>query len=118
MRVSDEERDRRIAAASFRDLMASSLDEGDMSVWYLSFVDTEISKSIPLEEQRPGGPSWLGACIVPAMDATSAVAAAHRLGCNPGGQVAMYGPFAREEFKPECIGVLLKSQQECDEAHV
>lgn len=61
--------------------------------WYLSFVDTAVSKSIPWDERRPGGPSWLGACWVDAPNYFMAAARAWELGCNPGGQVAFWGPY-------------------------
>lgn len=53
--------------------------------WWLSFVDPD--KAPPIEQQRPGGPSWLGASIVRAPDFMSAVQIAHALGCNPGGEL-------------------------------
>lgn len=105
MTVSPEERDRRIEGAVLADLLHG--DDPDAPLWYLSFVDTEILATIPENEQRPGGPSWLGACIVPAIDAASAAAASHRLGCNPGGQVAIHGPIERAAVKPDYIGRLL-----------
>lgn len=47
--------------------------------WYLSFV-----------HQADG---WLGACFVEAEGLEDAIQRAWRLGCNPGGQVAGYGPL-------------------------
>lgn len=58
-----------------------------VNLWYLSFVDTDISNTIPLDQQKPGGPSWLGACIVPGTDIYNAAQSAHQMGCNPGGEV-------------------------------
>ncbi len=46
-----------------------------MSRWWLSFADTET-------EGR-----FLGACIVGGRDLVDATERAHRLGCNPGGEV-------------------------------
>jgi hypothetical protein len=41
--------------------------------WWLSFVDED---------------EWLGGAVVDALSFLDAVGVAHRLGCNPGGQVA------------------------------
>jgi hypothetical protein len=49
-----------------------------MKLWWLSFVDPE----------RADGGRFVGACLVEAEDFLGAVYAAHRRGCNPGGQVA------------------------------
>ena len=48
------------------------------ALWWLSFCDGSL----------PKGSQWLGACIVHAETFLDAVRVAHRLGCNPGGQVA------------------------------
>jgi len=74
-------------------------------LWYLSFVDT----SAPYEEENdyPGGPRWLGACVVPGFGEVDAVSNAHLMGCNPGGQVSIFGPIPPEKVKPEYVGVLL-----------
>lgn len=45
--------------------------------WWLSFVDPEL----------PEGSRFLGVAIVQAGDFAAAVARAHRLGINPGGEV-------------------------------
>lgn len=45
--------------------------------WWLSFCDTT----------RPKGEQFLGVAIVQAGGIVSAVGEAHRLGCNPGGEV-------------------------------
>ena len=66
---------------------ASEVVEPGLPQWYLSFVDTNVSGMIPLDEQVPGGPSWLGCCVVEAPDFITAVAVAGLNGCNPGGEV-------------------------------
>lgn len=66
---------------------------GAVSLWYLSFVDTAVAAQIPLDQQVPGGPSFLGACIVEGIGMIDATTNARRLGCNPGGEVQGYGPF-------------------------
>lgn len=61
-----------------------------MFTWYLSFVDTELAATIPLDEQVPGGPSFLGCCIIRCDSDESIMEAAteaRRQGCNPGGEV-------------------------------
>lgn len=54
----------------------------DVGWWYLSFVS---------EEQ-----GWLGACFVRAVGLQDAVGWALQHGCNPGGQVAGFGPLGVE----------------------
>lgn len=56
-----------------------------MSLFYLSFCDVN----------KPKGQQFLGATIVAADDAMEAVAKSHRLGINPGGEVAIV------EFEPD-----------------
>lgn len=60
-------------------------DYSELSLWWLSFVDPD--KAPPLDQQVPGGPSFLGACIVPGAHWLEAVNNAWALGCNPGGEV-------------------------------
>ena len=48
-----------------------------MTWFYLSFADAD----------RARGQQWLGACHVEAGDFSEAVAKAHLLGCNPGGDI-------------------------------
>ena len=116
--VPDEERDRRIHDASVWDLVGSIIGDDQLPLFYLSFVDPDVSALIPVGDQRPGGPSWLGACIVPAFEPGAAVAAAHRLGCNPGGEVAIFGPFDRDNFRADYVGRLLTTAEECEAAHL
>lgn len=77
--------------------MLAAMDDTPPAWWYLSFVDPELAP--PLEEQVPGGRSWLGACVVKASNDVMAVREAHRLGINPGGEVAMWGPFTDEQVR-------------------
>lgn len=56
--VDRDEVDLRLAQAAMRSEM-DRLIEPD-TVWYLSFTDPEIAATIPEDEQRPGGPSWMG----------------------------------------------------------
>lgn len=88
----------------------AALPEAD-DLWYLSFCDPEVAATIPKSEQRPGGPSWLGACIVPGFGEIDAIRNAHALGCNPGGQVATLGPFPPAAIKPDYIGRLLNAEE-------
>lgn len=70
---------------------ATAINEGDytrLPLWWLSFCDP--AKTPPREEQKPGGHSWLGACIVPGYSFIEAIDNATALGCNPGGEVAAY----------------------------
>lgn len=70
-----------------------------MGLYWLSFVNTDLSA--PRDEQVPGGGGFLGVCIVESTDPISAVAEAHRLGINPGGEVAIYGPAPEGVSYPE-----------------
>ncbi len=56
--------------------------------WWLSFVDPLLAP--PRERQTPGGISFLGVAIVRASTEAEAIAETHRLGINPGGQVAIF----------------------------
>lgn len=78
------------------DLIAQEQAEPQSGLWYLSFVDPEIAAGIPREDQQPGGQSFLGACYVEADGYLHAVERARELGCNPGGQVAGFGPWPPE----------------------
>lgn len=75
----------------------------DGPLWWLSFVD-------------PTDGHFLGACIVEAEQIHDAVPAAWRLGCNPGGEVAIVRiPDERRERVPvEFIRKLL-SRDDIDE---
>lgn len=112
----EHEAGNRIQAAILRDFLTQH--DPDLPLWYMSFIDPDVADTIPLDRQVPGGPSWMGACIVPAPDAAAAAAAAHRLKCNPGGAISLLGPIGRDAVKPEYVGRLLTSQAEVDEAGV
>ena len=60
----------------------AELDDSPPVWWYLSFADD----------------SWLGGCYVKASNEGMAVMEAHRLGCNPGGEVAIIGPLSDEQM--------------------
>lgn len=74
--------------------LAAMADPEPPQWWYLSFVDPDLAP--PIEEQRPGGPSWLGACYVRAANVPMACAEAWDQGCNPGGSPAVMGPLTDE----------------------
>jgi hypothetical protein len=69
-------------------------------LWYLSFID-------------PNG--FLGATVVEATDATSALAVATEAGRNPGGE-AMVLPVPMDEYDAPDVGVL--RTRLCDEATI
>jgi len=70
--LTDEERRRRIAD------FAEKERGNEKRWWYLSFVD----------DDRPKGDRFVGACWVKAGGPTLAIQSAHVYGINPGGQVA------------------------------
>lgn len=63
----------------------------DDPLWMLSFCDPD--KAPPLEEQRPGGPSFLGGAVIQAPTLAAAITRSHVVGANPGGEVAVRGPI-------------------------
>ena len=66
---------------AFRERLREHLDEvRDQPIrwWWLSFADPK----------RPAGEQFLGVAIVQGLDVVTAALVAHRLGINPGGQVA------------------------------
>ena len=86
---------------------ATAINERDymrLPLWWLSFCDP--TKTPPPEEQKLGGVSFLGACIVPGAHIGEAVSNAWGLGCNPGGEVAAYPTTAPDA---SWIGRLLSS---------
>lgn len=93
------------------------LDDSPPQWWLLSFTDPDLTP--PVEQQRPGGPSWLGGCYVQGSNIVTACLEAHRQGCNPGGQVAAIGPLPVEEFEenvPPSMRNRLLSQSEVEGA--
>ena len=79
-------------------------------LYWLSFVDTEVAATIPLEEQVPGGPSFLGVCVVAAQGPMLAVSTSHVLGINPGGEVRIHGPFPLDAWPAEACNRLLSAR--------
>lgn len=84
MPVSEEERRRRIAS------FLANEREAEPRWFYLSFVD----------DDRPKGDRFIGACWVKAGGPTIALQKAHMLGCNPGGHV-MTSQLAFQSDPPE-----------------
>lgn len=64
-------------------LARAAADDSPVQWWYLSFVDTDRDV-------------WLGGCYVDAPNVVMASVRAHDLGCNPGGEVATWGPFTAD----------------------
>lgn len=56
-----------------RHVLAAEQKADKTGWWWLSFVDAELAKTIPLEEQVPGGPSFLGCILTHAEDRKSVV---------------------------------------------
>lgn len=83
--------------ARLDELLTEEGDDPARGLWWLSFTDPSIA---PAEPPRPGGPSWLGACLVLADGPTGAVRQSHVLGINPGGQVKIAGPIPLEPCPP------------------
>lgn len=92
----DDPRARAAFACRRAEVLAEEEAAGESGLWYLSFIDPAIAATLPLEEQEPGGKSFLGACYVEAGGYIAAVGRAHELGINPGGQVAGWGPWPLE----------------------
>lgn len=79
--------------------LLAALDDSAPQWWYLSFVDT---KNDPHR--------WLGACYVKATNEVTAAQEAWAQGCNPGGAVALWGPFddeAMARVRPDQRNVLI-----------
>ena len=68
-------------------------------LWWLSFCDPDLAP--PPDEQRPGGPSFLGAVITQAPTLAAAVTRSHVLKVNPGGEIQIAGPLPAEWIGPE-----------------
>lgn len=86
-------------------------DDRPTTWWWLSFVDTTLPYRE--EDDYPGGPRWLGVCIVPAANIVQAAAVAHVVACNPGGQVSGY-PFKLADgwtLNPEYVGRLFAGDE-------
>jgi hypothetical protein len=83
-------------------------DEDD-PLWWLSFCDP--AKAPPPEEQRPGGPSFLGVLIIQAPSLAAAITRSHVLGVNPGGQIAIKGPIPARYIAQEWRDRLLSAAE-------
>jgi hypothetical protein len=97
----------------YRETLALEAVATERFLWWLSFTDPDIAATIPRERRRPGGRSFLGVCIVEAATAVGATLAAHAARCNPGGQVATFGPLPLDAIAPEWRNRLL-TQAEAD----
>lgn len=73
-------------------------------LWWLSFVDPDQCDPAGGE---PGGRGFLGVSIVTAPSYMEAIQAAHRLGCNPGGDVQGSGPFPADAVPDQYLNRLL-----------
>jgi hypothetical protein len=100
MATPDEVRAQRFAEARLLESTAT-----EKFLWWMSFVDPSLSP--PPSEQRPGGPSFLGACIVEAASYAGAVLVSRDLGINPGGQAKITGPFPLGNWEPQWCNRLL-----------
>ncbi|MGI5216223.1 hypothetical protein [Nocardia sp. CA-290969] len=85
------------------------MPEPKSHLWWLSFVDP--AKAPPLEEQVPGGASFLGVCIVPGENLTQAVSTSWFLGCNPGGELLGIPIRPEVAIDPSWIGRLLSRDE-------
>lgn len=112
MQSTDPEIERRRARV-LRETVAAEAAATEKFLWWLSFTDPDVAATIPRSEQRPGGLSFLGVCIVEAATPIGATLAAHANGCNPGGQVATFGPFPAGSIPVEwCNRLLTQAEAE------
>jgi hypothetical protein len=91
------------------DLLGRPGPDPDAPLWMLSFCDPDLAP--PREQQRPGGPSYLGGAVVQAHTAGGAITRSHRLGINPGGEVAAAGPLPARYIAPEWRDRLLTADE-------
>lgn len=97
-----------------RETIALEAAATERFLWWLSFTDPDVAATIPEADRRPGGPSFRGVCIVEAATVVGAALAAHTHGCNPGGQVATFGPLPAGSIPPEWLNRLL-TREEADQ---
>lgn len=83
-------------------------ENGEPALWFLSFCDPDVEEADP---PVPGGPSWLGACVVEAPGPIGAARRASDVGCNPGGEVSMAGPLPLAAIAPEWRDRLLTKDE-------
>lgn len=95
-----------VLVAQAREQSEADLEHPPDTCWYMSFVDPD----------RPEGQRWLGACIVRSSSPGSAIGVSWAKGCNPGGQVAMRGPFPLANVKLGYVERLLTTIEEVEEA--
>ena len=77
-----------------------------MPLWWLSFCDGD----------RPEGQQFLGVSVVDGFNLASAAANAHRLGCNPGGEVmGIEAPEDMIHMVPESYRNRLLTRSEAEE---
>lgn len=81
----------------------------DDPLWWLSFCDPD--KAPPPEQQRPGGPSFLGGVITQAPTMAAAITRSHVLKVNPGGEVKILGPIPGEYIALEWRDRLLSADE-------
>jgi hypothetical protein len=82
---AERRRDHRIAT-----MLADAITGPGTGSWfYISFVDPD----------RPKGTRFLGGCYVQAENEAHALAVAHVLGCNPGGEASLVGPLPDEDVR-------------------
>jgi hypothetical protein len=95
-----------IPADAYRGLLPPAADD---PLWWLSFCDPD--KAPPPEEQRPGGPSFLGAVITQAPTLAAAITRSHVLKVNPGGEIAIKGPLPLWAVRPADRDRLLTAEE-------
>jgi len=107
--VTDGAEQRREARREAAVATAMALEESGAAkfLWWLSFVDPSVW--VPPGEIRPGGRSFLGVCIVTAASPVGAMLVSHKLGINPGGQIATTGPFPLDTWGPQWRDRLLSA---------
>jgi len=98
-------------AARLREAQRLEDEAAEKYLWWMSFVDPSIV--VPKADRRPGGPSFLGVCIVEAASAVGAMLVSHEKGINPGGEIETTGPFPMATWAQEWRDRLLS----WDEVH-
>lgn len=82
-------------------------EEDEWGWYYLSFAD----------DSRPKGERWLGCCFVQARGVVSAAATASMFECNPGGEIACWGPLDLPDGPREGYAYRLLTKEEAEEAN-
>jgi hypothetical protein len=73
----------------------------DDPLWWLSFADPG----------RPSGTQFLGVAVVQAPTFSAAIVRSHRIGANPGGEVASMGPLPPGSIAAEWHDRLLSAAE-------